>query len=96
MGDNVKIYYNEIKHHGIKNQKWGVRNGPPYPLKGGHYTRSKHHKKYTKKKFALNSTYNKRHIDETLNTKSVLSTLSYDKDRTTGTDMFYATHKGYP
>lgn len=21
-----------IEHHGIKNQKWGVRNGPPYPL----------------------------------------------------------------
>ena len=24
---------NEIYHHGIKGQKWGVRNGPPYPLK---------------------------------------------------------------
>ena len=23
-----------IKHHGIKGQKWGVKNGPPYPLKG--------------------------------------------------------------
>jgi len=22
-----------IYHHGIKGQKWGVRNGPPYPLK---------------------------------------------------------------
>ena len=21
-----------LKHHGIKGQKWGVRNGPPYPL----------------------------------------------------------------
>ena len=21
-----------IYHHGIKGQKWGVRNGPPYPL----------------------------------------------------------------
>jgi len=21
-----------IKHHGIKGQKWGVRNGPPYPI----------------------------------------------------------------
>lgn len=25
--------YDEIYHHGIDNQKWGVRNGPPYPLK---------------------------------------------------------------
>lgn len=24
---------NELRHHGIKGQKWGVRNGPPYPLK---------------------------------------------------------------
>ena len=24
---------NELIHHGIKGQKWGVRNGPPYPLK---------------------------------------------------------------
>lgn len=22
----------ELYHHGIKGQKWGVRNGPPYPL----------------------------------------------------------------
>ena len=22
-----------LAHHGIKNQKWGVKNGPPYPLK---------------------------------------------------------------
>lgn len=26
-------FYNEyISHHGVLNQKWGVRNGPPYPL----------------------------------------------------------------
>ena len=24
---------NELYHHGIKGQRWGVRNGPPYPLK---------------------------------------------------------------
>ena len=23
---------NELCHHGIKGQKWGKRNGPPYPL----------------------------------------------------------------
>lgn len=29
----IQIYYsNELYHHGIKGQKWGVRNGPPYPL----------------------------------------------------------------
>lgn len=29
---------NELMHHGIKGQRWGIRNGPPYPLKG-HYNR---------------------------------------------------------
>ncbi|MCC8160264.1 MAG: hypothetical protein LIO53_02935 [Oscillospiraceae bacterium] len=24
--------YNELYHHGIKGQRWGVQNGPPYPL----------------------------------------------------------------
>lgn len=24
--------YGYIEHHGIKGQKWGVRNGPPYPI----------------------------------------------------------------
>lgn len=29
-------YYNDyICHHGIKGQKWGVKNGPPYPLGKG-------------------------------------------------------------
>ena len=23
---------NDLRHHGIKGQQWGVRNGPPYPL----------------------------------------------------------------
>lgn len=27
------MYSNDLYHHGIKGQKWGVRNGPPYPLK---------------------------------------------------------------
>lgn len=27
-----RLGYNVITHHGIKGQKWGVRNGPPYPL----------------------------------------------------------------
>lgn len=26
------LYSTELFHHGIKGQKWGVRNGPPYPL----------------------------------------------------------------
>ena len=25
-------YRDYIKHHGVKGQKWGIQNGPPYPL----------------------------------------------------------------
>lgn len=28
-----ELYPNELYHHGVMGQKWGVRNGPPYPLK---------------------------------------------------------------
>lgn len=32
-GIRLVISYEEyLEHHGIKGQKWGVRNGPPYPL----------------------------------------------------------------
>jgi hypothetical protein len=29
---NKMLDIGELRHHGIKGQKWGVRNGPPYPL----------------------------------------------------------------
>ena len=38
MPEEEKVYCSmysrnaELYHHGIKGQKWGVRNGPPYPL----------------------------------------------------------------
>lgn len=79
-------------HHGILNQKWGVRHGPPYPLKGGAYSESE--KKAIKgQRRRGNSIYNKKHFDEVLKKdKTVLSTLSYDPNRTKNTDMFFANH----
>lgn len=32
--------YDELYHHGIAGQRWGVRNGPPYPLKSTDYSQS--------------------------------------------------------
>lgn len=83
---------NELYHHGILKQRWGVRHGPPYPLSGGDYSRAEKMAMLTRRK-KPNSIYNKRHFDEVLKSdKTTLSTLSYNKDRTKNTDMFYATH----
>ena len=83
---------NDLYHHGILGQKWGKKNGPPYPLKGGDYTQSER-KAIRAKRKSGNSIYNKKHFDEVLKAdKTTLSTLSYDKNRTKNTDMFYATH----
>lgn len=82
----------ELHHHGILKQKWGVRNGPPYPLRGGDYTPAQK-KAIRNKRKSGNSIYNKKHFDEVLNAdKTTLSTLSYDKDRTKNISVFYATH----
>lgn len=32
----------DLFHHGIKDQKWGVRNGPPYPLNKGKKFKNRH------------------------------------------------------
>ena len=38
MSEEEKVYTSmysrntELYHHGIQGQKWGVTNGPPYPL----------------------------------------------------------------
>ena len=82
----------ELMHHGIRGQKWGVRNGPPYPLGGGDYSPSELKEKY-KKKNKTNDLGNKKHFDKHITFNDTLSTLSYDPNRTKDTDMFYATYK---
>lgn len=80
----------ELRHHGILNQRWGKRNGPPYPLKGGDYSKPEIEAVYEARK-SKNSIYNKKHFDGVLKAnKTVLRTLSYNKDRTKDADMFYA------
>ena len=80
-----------LTHHGILGQKWGKKNGPPYPLHGGDYSKSEKQEIY-KARFKKNSIYNKKHFDQVITKGTSLSTLSYDKDRTKNSDMFYAAY----
>ena len=91
----MRTYYivrpNDLRHHGILGQKWGKKNGPPYPLSGGDYSKTEQ-RAITKARRSKNNIYNKKHFDQVLSEKTTLSTLSYDKNRTKGVDMFYATY----
>lgn len=80
-----------LEHHGILGQKWGVKNGPPYPLGGGDYTRTeiKAIKQARKSKY---SRYNKRHYDQIIEKGTTLQTLARDPNRTKDVDMFYASY----
>lgn len=83
------ISKDELYHHGIKGQKWGVQNGPPYPLSGGQF--SGEEVKYKQKNHINKKLYSKRFNDLNLEKGLELATLSYDPNRTKDTDMFYAT-----
>ena len=73
----------------LRARSGGVRNGPPYPLKGGSYRREPQRKirEFTKKRYV------KKHVDTTIERGTTIKTLSYDANRTKGVDMFYATYK---
>lgn len=86
---NIVQKSSSLKHHGILGQKWGKRNGPPYPLGGGQYTETEQ-KKIKEARKNKYSRYNKKHYDQVVKSGSKFSTLSYDPNRTDKTDMFYA------
>ncbi len=81
-----------LAHHGILGQHWGTRNGPPYPLKGGSYTRTELDSIRYERDKKPNSIYNKKHFDKVIKEGTELQTLSNLSDRTRNTDVFFATY----
>lgn len=45
----------DLSHHGVKGQEWGVRNGPPYPLGSAGKKRNRVNAKYKKERSILES-----------------------------------------
>lgn len=63
----TNFYEDYICHHGIKGQKWGVRNGPPYPLDSS-----------DKKKSVSDSGSIKKKTNKTNKTKVTSETKKYE------------------
>lgn len=80
-----------LAHHGIRGQRWGTRNGPPYPLKGGDYTRTEW-KALKEARKAKYSRYNKKHFDQVIKEGTDMQTLARNPTRTKDADMFYAAY----
>ena len=63
----VVILNDELYHHGILGQKWGKRNGPPYPLKASDHSTSEKKagwRKSLKKDKEIDSSNKKRYNDD--------------------------------
>ena len=76
-----------LMHHGIKGQKWGVENGPPYPLSFKDYSKAEKRQvqikddlfllkqKYNERAASINKQWNKFHEADVLKAK-----ISNDKE----------------
>lgn len=77
----------ELYHHGIDGQKWGVRNGPPYPLPYSAHTTIEKRKNsktlldnYNESKRELKRQYKRAQETEKAKTKLLIKTnKEYDK-----------------
>lgn len=67
--DNKELY-----HHGIKGQKWGVRNGPPYPLGSGKDPKVFLEKYKNSSVGSLKDDWNKKSFEEKCITISIAAT----------------------
>lgn len=67
----IRLSNNELYHHGIKGQKWGVQNGPPYPLDQKHELKTI--RKITSKRETMWETYNSKYRKKSKAIKAITS-----------------------
>ena len=72
-------------HHGIRGQKWGERNGPPYPLEDKAHSKSE---KKAKWKYSLNRNTNSNSVLKKISDYSTASgQLSFKKRKAAETPV---------
>lgn len=80
MNNDFRLYHSalmeedSLKHHGIKGQKWGDRNGPPYPLDSNISTGKSLKKDHDTKKKVSN-----KNIDNAAESEKVLKGFTKQK-----------------
>lgn len=73
---------NELQHHGIKGQKWGKRNGPPYPIP---YDKHSAAEKKARWQYSLNrNTNEKSSLKKVSDRTTAAGKLTLSKKKTSG------------
>lgn len=68
-----------LKHHGIKGQKWGKRNGPPYPISYGNHSKEE---KKANWQYSLNrNTNDKSYLKQISDYSTASGKLSFRKNK---------------
>ena len=65
---SFKMNEDYLEHHGIEGQKWGVKNGPPYPIESGDHSAAekKHMGYFARKKAAKEEEKQKKQAEDAL------------------------------
>lgn len=92
-----EIYKNYLEHHGILGQKWGRKNGPPYPLSAGAHSAAEKKAGWRK---SLDKSGDKDKSSESRSRKAASVNDDSTKDRsransTTNTLADFAAKEGY-
>lgn len=65
-----------LEHHGIDGQKWGVRNGPPYPLAAGDHSAAEKRAMRKNYKVVKNTKLIRSHLTNPLKNKNLANNVA--------------------
>lgn len=83
----METYSNYLEHHGILGQKWGKKNGPPYPLSSEQMTSRELRKNQKRNYIELKKAYKKQ--------KNNPATRGYNQEKTFSSVPFRAVKDRY-